>query len=105
MNEPQRLAPLPAPVSRGIPVVFALSAAAAAFAGGLAVTLVAGGRPAAAPVATDPCALPTGLDLQALPDRDRTYVARHLIACNDFEHQRISGVDYKRTLDAIEAAS
>jgi hypothetical protein len=105
MSDPQRLAPLPAPVSRGIPVVFALSAAAACFAGGLAVAVSAADHPAPAPVAIDPCALPAGLELGALPDRDRTYVARHLMACNDFEHQRISGADYKRALEAIEAAT
>jgi hypothetical protein len=83
----------------------ALSVAAACFAGGLALTLIAAtprARDAAPPI--DPCALPAGLDVGALPERDRTYLARHAVACSDLEHHRISAADFKLAIDAAAKA-
>lgn len=106
MSEPQRLAPLPAPSPRGVagPVV-ALSAAAACVAGGLAVTAAVASAHQRTPVVSDPCAIPAGLDLSILSPRDRTYVARHAIACTDLEAHRISAADYKLAIHAIDLAA
>jgi hypothetical protein len=93
---------LVAPARRaGAPVV-ALSAAAACVATGLAITTAITHR--AAP-SVDPCALPAGLDVSALPERDRSFLARHAIACNDYEHGRISAAEYKLTLKALDLAA
>lgn len=106
MPEPQRLAPLPAPSPRGVTApVIALSVAAACVAGGLAVTAAVASSRRSAPLVSDPCAIPAGLDLQILPPRDRTYVARHAIACGDLEAHRISAADYKLALHAIDLAA
>lgn len=101
MSDSQRLTPFARPI--GGPIV-ALSAAAACVATGLAIT-AAITRRAPAAAAIDPCALPAGLDLGALPERDRTFLARHAIACSDLDHGRISAAEYRLTLKALDLAA
>ena len=70
---------------------------------GIAITAAVAHRSAPAPI--DPCALPAGVDVSALPDRDRSFLARHATACSDYEHGRINLAEYKLTLKALDLAA
>jgi len=106
MSETQRLTPAPVARPSTVPVL-AFAAIASCVAAGLAITaaIVRGGpATAAAPPPVDPCALPGGIDFASLSDRDRTYAARHAIACSDFEHGRIDRAALAAQLKALDAA-
>jgi hypothetical protein len=101
MSETQRLAPAPLARPAAVPAL-AFAAIASCVAAGLAITAAIMRRgPVAAPA--DPCALPTGVDLGPLSDRDRTYAARHAIACSDYEHGRIDRAAFAAQLKALDA--
>jgi len=71
---------------------------------GIAITAAVAHR-APAPAPVDPCALPAGIDLASMNDRDRSFVARHAIACSDYEHGRTNLAEYKLALKAIDLAA
>jgi hypothetical protein len=103
MSETQRLTPAPMPMPRSAAVpALAFAAIASCVAAGLAITaaIVRRGGTTAAPA--DPCALPAGVDFTALSETDRSYVARHAIACSDFEHGRIDRRALAAKLKALD---
>ncbi len=81
-------------------VLYAFAAAAFSIVLTIAVTRRA---PPVAPAAIDPCTLPGGIELGPLSDRDRSYVARHAVLCNDLEHGRIDRGAYAAAMRALDA--
>jgi hypothetical protein len=83
-------------------VLYAFAASAFSIVLAVAVTRHAPPPVAAAP-AIDPCTLPGGIELGPLSDRDRSYVARHAVLCNDLEHGRIDRSAYANGMKQLDA--